>query len=75
MTDRFTRGGENFHRHKGARIGTLWSMRGDIDGDVTLSIDFDNNSNIAKIDLLGDFIGMLTREYDLLIEETYGVKK
>jgi len=75
MPDRFTRGGEGFRRHKGVRIGTLWSMRGDIDGDVTLSLDFDNEDCIAKIDLLSDFIGMLTREHDLLIEETYRSKK
>ena len=75
MPDRFTRGGEHFHRHKGIRIGTLWSMRGDVDGDVTLSLDFDNENNIAKIDLLGDFIGMLNRELDLLLEEEYGGTK
>ena len=75
MPDRFTRGGERFHRHKGVRIGTLWSMRGDIDGDVTLSLDFDDEDNIAKIDLLEDFIGMLRRELDLLLEEEYGEKQ
>jgi hypothetical protein len=75
MPDRFTRGGEHFHRHKGIRIGTLWSMRGDIGGDVTLSLDFDNKSKIAKIELLGDFIEMLNYELDLLLEEEYGVKK
>jgi hypothetical protein len=50
-------------------------MRGDVDGDVTLSLDFDNENNIAKIDLLGDFIGMLNRELDLLLEEEYGGTK
>ncbi len=75
MPDRFTRGGENFYRHKGARIGTLWSMRGDIDGDVTLSLDFDKEDVLTRMSLLIDFINALTRELNLLCEEERGGRK
>ncbi len=76
MADRYTRGWESvFPRHKGVRVGTLWTLRSDIEGDVTLSPYFDSENSIAQIDLLNDFIGLLTRERDLLIKEKYGEEK
>ena len=68
MPDRFTKGANGFDRHKGARVGTLWS-NDVLDGDVTLHIDFDELNLVNKLDLLNDFIGLLERERDALIEE------
>jgi hypothetical protein len=67
MADRFTKNWAG-KRHKGHRIGTLWGLKSDIDGDVTLSLDFDDLYDTAKIDLLSDFIGLLDRERDTLLE-------
>ena len=72
MTDRFTRGADGFERHKGVRIGTLWMLTSDVDGDVTLSPYFDELDGIAQIDLMNDFIGLLQRERDALIKEVWG---
>jgi hypothetical protein len=68
MADRFTKNWTG-KRHKGYRVGTLWGLHSDIDGDVTLSLDFDDLSDTAKIDLLSDFIGLLDRERDTLLEK------
>jgi len=65
MTDRFTYGWyppEN--RKKGWRVGTLWCANADVDGEVTLSPDYDDLDIDAKLDLLRDFIGLLEREYE-----------
>ena len=67
MADRFTKG-YNGTRHKGVRAGTIW-MDSHVDGDVTLSIAFDELSDVAKIDILDDAIGLLRREQDLLLEQ------
>jgi hypothetical protein len=69
MPDRFTRGLGDCYRNKGAHIGTLWSAQKEVLGDVTLSLDFDNEEVLTKISLLKDFINALTRELDLLREE------
>lgn len=65
MTDRHTQGFD-FDRHKGFRIGTLWCSNSDVDGDITLSSNFDGLDHVAKIDLLHDFIGLLEREIECL---------
>lgn len=70
MSDRFTLGW-NGERHKGLRYGTLWCSREDLDGEVTLSVHFDGEDDIAKHDLLDDWIGLLTRERDALHERMY----
>lgn len=70
MADRFTRGIDDI-RHKGMRIGTLWT-NSEIDGDVTLSPYFDALDGIAKIDLLNDVIGLLDCERRHLIKEVWG---
>lgn len=70
MTDRFTNGWSG-HRHKGKRAGTLWCEHGDIDGEVTIAPWFDNLGNVAKLDLLEDWIGLLEKEADALRREMY----
>lgn len=66
MTDRFTKNFEG-NRHKGIRMGTLWCSRSDVDGDVTLSAEFDEWEWIAKLDFLQDVIGLLSKEYDITL--------
>jgi hypothetical protein len=68
-TERFTLTEDNvsFNRHKGIRIGTLWCSKSDIDGDVTLNDEFDSLDRISKLDLLSDVIGMLRREYNIIL--------
>lgn len=68
MADRFTKNWKG-ERHKGWRVGTLWGLKSDIDGDVTLSAEFDELYDTAKIDLLSDFIGLLERERDTLLDK------
>lgn len=70
MTDRFTRGFD-LRRHKGFRVGTLWCDMWDADGDVTLSSEFDEMSDVARMDILNDFIGLLEKERDILRAEMY----
>lgn len=64
--DRFTRGWDGSRRHKGRRVGTLFTDQ-NIDGDVTLTPFFDGLTPIEQIDLLQDFIGLLEREHDVLM--------
>jgi len=71
MTDRFTLGWDATERHKGVRLGTLWDRRDDPDGDITLSEYFDEYGDIAKLDVLGDWIGLLQREYDEVYKNLY----
>lgn len=68
MADKFTRDW-NHDRHKGIRMGTLWCARGDVDGDITLSPQFLAESAMARLDMLGDFIGLLNREYEATSKE------
>ena len=70
-TDRHTNGW-NGERFKGERVGTLWNRKRDIDGDVTLALWFDELHDVDKHDLLDDWIGLLTRERDLLHKKMYG---
>lgn len=70
MADRYTIGFDG-DRHKGEKIGTLWNSKDDIDGDITLSCNFDGLSSIAKLDLLGDWIALLEREREYLLEVFY----
>ena len=63
--DRFTHGAANFERHKGIKIGTLYTNRS-IDGDVTLTPAFDELDAIEKVDILTDIIGLLRRELDTI---------
>jgi hypothetical protein len=69
MPDRFTRGLGDCYRNKGARIGTLWSAKKEVLGDVTLSLDFDKEDVLTRMSLLRDFINALTRELNLVCEE------
>jgi hypothetical protein len=64
--DRFSLGYDG-DRHKGRRIATLWTDDS-IDGDVTFSPYWDELTWTAKADLIGDIIGLLERERDLLID-------
>ena len=70
MADRHT---INFigERHKGFRVGTLWCSCGSIDGDVTLSRDFDGWARIDQLDFLRDVIGLLQREYDFIARNEF----
>ena len=65
MTDRFAGLDYKDDRHKGQRLGTLWFSK-DVEGDVTLSPLFDELDYIASLDVLGDIIGCLQREYDAI---------
>jgi len=67
MADVFTRDYDD-RRHKGMRFGTLWFDRAD-SGDVTLCEDFHQWDNLLRLDILGDVINLLTREYNLTIKE------
>jgi hypothetical protein len=71
MGDRFTNGWNGNH-HQGKRFGTLWSEKGDIDGDVTIAPCFDDLSDVAKHDLLDDWIGLLEKERAELHKKMYG---
>jgi len=70
MADKFTRDWHH-ERHKGIRMGTLWCATWDVDGDVTLSPHFLAESALARLDMLGDFIGLLQREYDATQKELH----
>ena len=67
MADRFSMGWAGT-RHKGVRVGTLWTTRLEPDGDVSFSPYFDELDDVAKIDILGDIIGLLEREYDEMLK-------
>lgn len=62
-------------RHRGCRVGTLWCARHDISGDVTLAVDFDEWSYLAKIDFLQDVIGLLETEYKKIRKEEGGITR
>ena len=65
MADRFTHGwDEDEKRRKGWRCGTLWCANADVDGEVTLSPEYDDLYPLAKLDLIRDWIGLLEREFD-----------
>jgi len=73
MADRYTKGfdgTQGMKRHKGIRIGTLYCSKNDITGDVTLAPIFDTMSDMEKIDLLNDIIGLLTTVRDIIMSET-----
>ena len=63
MADRFSMGWAG-ERHKGVRIGTLWTTKVEPDGDVSFSPYCDELDDVAKIDILEDVIGLLERECD-----------
>ncbi len=71
MADRFTHGWDR-ERHKGLRLGTLWDCKIEPDGDVSLSELFDEYSDVAKLDVLGDWIGLLQKEYNIVYKNLYG---
>jgi hypothetical protein len=74
MTDRFAGLDYEGDRHKGKRLGTLWYSE-HVEGDVTLAPLFDDLDRIARLDVLGDIIGLLQREYDLALEEKWAELK
>ena len=63
MVDRFSMGWAG-ERHKGVRVGTLWTTKAEPDGDVSFSPYFDELDDVAKIDILEDVIGLLECECD-----------
>ena len=70
MTDRFAGLDYKGTRSKGKRLGTLWYSE-HVEGDVTLAPLFDDLDFIARLDVLGDIIGLLQREYDLALKEKW----
>ena len=72
MSDRHTKGWDG-ERFKGFRGGTLWCQRWDVDGDVTLSEWYESLNDVAKHDLLDDWIGLLERERRALHKKMYGL--
>lgn len=71
MTFRFSRGWDNHgqRRVKGIRVGSLWYSPSHEDGEVTFYGAFDELTDVMKIDLIDDFIGLLTRERDELLRQ------
>jgi hypothetical protein len=71
MSDRHTLGWDNGgqRRPKGVRVGTLWFNEPTEEGEVTLAEKFDTLDTVYRIDLLDDFIGLLTRERDELLRQ------
>lgn len=70
MTDRFAGLEYQGTRHKGKRLGTLWYSE-HVEGDVTLAPLFDELDEIERLDVLGDIIGLLQREYDLALKSKW----
>lgn len=69
MPDRFTLGFErDVGRARGRRMGTLWADLEEGEGEVTINEVVDDNL-LMRADLLKDWIGLLTREYDLTLEK------
>lgn len=67
MSDRFTRGYEG-KRHHGERIATATWDAENGECDVTIAPLFDELSDVEKLDALNDAIGLLEREYDIILE-------
>jgi hypothetical protein len=64
-------------RHKGTRFGTLWADYETGEGDVTITLEFCDESWLMRADLLQDVIKLLTREYEQALkgmEEEFPVK-
>jgi hypothetical protein len=70
MTDRFAGLDYQGTRHKGKRLGTLWYSE-HVEGDVTLSPLFEELDALERLDVLGDIIGLLQREYDAAFQEKW----
>lgn len=74
MADRFTLGYEG-GRHKGTRFGTLWCNTESGSGDVTLSLNIDEEyDEMFKLDILQDVIGLLQQEYEVQFGKCYPKK-
>lgn len=69
--DRYTKGSGNIGRHKGKRIGTLWTSDTRGEGDVTMSPYFDALPPLQRLDVLRDVLGLLQREHDLLNADVF----
>jgi hypothetical protein len=69
MTDRFAGLDYVGERRKGKRIGTLWANINYEGGDVTLAPIFDGMDRLMRLDVIGDCIGLLEREYDKTLAE------
>ena len=54
-------------RHKSIRIGTLW-RNASMEGDVTMTTDFLDLSNIEKLDVLRDALWFLHAEYEATLK-------
>lgn len=70
-TSRHTRGWDG-ERYTGTTLGTLHCCSWDVDGDVKLKLAFDDLNDVARMDLLMDWIGLLDRERQILFKEMYG---
>ena len=68
MADVFTTNWDG-ERHKGARMGTLWTSKDYPDGDITLSPEFMSRDRVTQLDMLKDWIGLLERHYDAVLED------
>ena len=64
MADRFAGLDYTGPRMKGKRYGTLFWNWNQGQGDVTISLDFEDMTEMAKLDFLADVIGLLNREYE-----------
>lgn len=69
MGDRFTIGiARDTSRARGRRMGSLWADLETGEGEVTINEVVDDNL-MMRADLLKDWIGLLTTEYELTLEE------
>ena len=72
MPDRFTHDWERDPDvRKGKRMGTLWADMDCGEGEVTLNILLDEESDLFRADVIQDWIGLLQREYDLAIGKVF----
>jgi hypothetical protein len=60
-------------RYKKGKIGTLWWDNEMGEGDVTMSVEFLQEDWLTKADALQDFICLLTREYNKVLDMKEGV--
>lgn len=72
MADRFTHDWERDPDvRKGKRMGTLWADMDCGEGEVTINILLDEESDLFRADVIQDWIGLLQREYDLAVAKVF----
>ena len=76
MPDRFTHDWERDPDvRQGKRMGPLWADMDCGEGEVTLNILLDEESDLFRADVIQDWIGLLQREYDLAVGKVFPTKE